>query len=229
MTAKIVSDNILNIKNIIEPYEKRIKELEEALRTKDFEIAVLKQKLFNLNKGQNLNQEISNYNSEYQKINIKFIDWQNNEKILRCKSDEKTKKVFENYLNNSLYEVRELKFIYRNNILKSFLSLKQNEIVDNSVIRVEPKNLITLIFDYQGFCMGLNFDKDTPIGLAFIYYLIEIEKENYIMNLINNEKSISFIWDLKVYNLKNQERIKNVFPHLTKIKVIEHGNMIGGH
>ena len=34
----------MNIKNIIEPYEKRIKELEETIRKKDFEIAVLKQK-----------------------------------------------------------------------------------------------------------------------------------------------------------------------------------------
>lgn len=225
----MLDQTAMNVRNIIEPYEKRIKELEEALRAKDFEIAVLKQKLFNLNKGENMNQEISNYNNEHQKINIKFIDRQNNEKILRCRLNEKTKKVFENYLNNSLYEVRELKFIYGNNLLKPFLTIKQNEIVNNSVIRVEPKNLMSLVFDYQGFCVGLNFDKDTPIGLAFIYYLIETEKENLIMYLINNEKPISFIWDLKVYDIKNPQKIKDVFPHLTKIRVIEHGNIIGGH
>ena len=38
----------MQVKNIVEPYEKRIKELEEKIRTKDFEIAVLKQKLFNM-------------------------------------------------------------------------------------------------------------------------------------------------------------------------------------
>ena len=38
-----------NVKNIIQPYENKIKELEEIIRQKDFEIAVLKQKLNNKN------------------------------------------------------------------------------------------------------------------------------------------------------------------------------------
>ena len=37
-----------NLKNIIQPYENKIKELEEIIRQKDFEIAVLKQKLNNI-------------------------------------------------------------------------------------------------------------------------------------------------------------------------------------
>ena len=39
----------MNVKNIIQPYENKIKELEEIIRQKDFEIAVLKQKLNNSN------------------------------------------------------------------------------------------------------------------------------------------------------------------------------------
>ena len=35
------------IKTIVEPYEKKIKELEEQIRQKDFEIAILKEKLYN--------------------------------------------------------------------------------------------------------------------------------------------------------------------------------------
>ena len=42
-----------NAKNIIEPYEKKIKQLEEIIRQKEFEIAVLKQKLYN-NSHQNM-------------------------------------------------------------------------------------------------------------------------------------------------------------------------------
>ena len=38
-------DTSLRIKSIIEPYEKKIKDLEEQIRQKDFEIAVLKEKL----------------------------------------------------------------------------------------------------------------------------------------------------------------------------------------
>ena len=46
------------VKNIVEPYEKRIKELEEIIRTKGFEIAVLKQKIYNnLNKDQKENND----------------------------------------------------------------------------------------------------------------------------------------------------------------------------
>ena len=36
-----------NIKNIIQPYENKIRELEEIIRQKDFEIILLKQKLNN--------------------------------------------------------------------------------------------------------------------------------------------------------------------------------------
>ena len=219
----------MNVRNIIEPYEKRIKELEEALRAKDFEIAVLKQKLFNLNNNLNMNMEKSNDSDENEKINVKFINSQNHEKILSCNPNEKSKNIFENYLSNSLYEVRELNFIYENNILKPFLSLKQNGIVNNSIIQVKQKNVMTLTFDNGYFCMNLNFDKDTPVGLAFIYYLIEIGQENLIMSLINNEEPISFIWNLNKYSIKMKESINNTFHHLSKIRVIEHGNIIGGH
>ena len=39
------NDISTRVKNIVEPYEKKIKDLEEQLRKKDFEIAVLKEKL----------------------------------------------------------------------------------------------------------------------------------------------------------------------------------------
>ena len=48
-----MDENALKVKNIIQPYENKIKELEEIIRQKDFQIAVLKDKL-NSN-GMNLN------------------------------------------------------------------------------------------------------------------------------------------------------------------------------
>ena len=163
-----------NVRSIIEPYEKRIKVLEETLRAKDFEIAVLKQKLINLNNGQKINQEIPNNNNEIKKINVKFIDDKNNEKTLKCKPTEKTKKVFENYLNNSLFEIRNINFIYGNYLMNPILTLEQNGIVNNSIILAEPKKLMSLVFeDGLSFCIGFNYEENTPVGLAFIYYLIE--------------------------------------------------------
>lgn len=48
-----MDNTTLNIRNIVQPYEKKIKELEELLRQKDFEITVLKQKLNNINPNNN--------------------------------------------------------------------------------------------------------------------------------------------------------------------------------
>ena len=48
-----------NIKNIIQPYENKIRELEEIIKQKDFEIVVLKQKL-----NKNNNSNIPNLNNQ---------------------------------------------------------------------------------------------------------------------------------------------------------------------
>ena len=101
----------MNIKSIVEPYENRIKELEELIRKKDFEIAVLKQKIFNINENKS-----QNINNEQDRINIKFVDENNREVILKCKSIEKTQKVFERYLSDSFFEVSQLNFICNSTI-----------------------------------------------------------------------------------------------------------------
>ena len=41
----LMDENAIRIKNIIQPYENKIKELEEIIRNKDFQITVLTQKL----------------------------------------------------------------------------------------------------------------------------------------------------------------------------------------
>ena len=41
----LMDENAIRIKNIIQPYENKIKELEEIIRQKDFEIALLKDRL----------------------------------------------------------------------------------------------------------------------------------------------------------------------------------------
>ena len=57
----LMDDNALRIKNIIQPYEAKIKQLEEIIRQKDLEITILKDKLSN--NGSNIqNQNIMNIN-----------------------------------------------------------------------------------------------------------------------------------------------------------------------
>ena len=50
------NDISTRVKNIVEPYEKKIKDLEEQLRKKDFEIAVLKEKLHDSEEKNRINQ-----------------------------------------------------------------------------------------------------------------------------------------------------------------------------
>lgn len=222
-----MDEEMMNVKNIISPYEKRIKELEEIISKKDFEIAVLKQKLYNITKNQNMNSNIRS-NEQKEKINIKFIDSKNKETTLKCNPIEKTRKVIEKFLNDSLFIIRELNFTFNKTLLKPYLKLSENGIIDGSVIHVKPKNLMSLIFERNGYRLGMNFDENTSVGMAFIYYLIETEEENFLMNLINNENPISFIYDGNIYSIKNKTSIKNYFTHLSKITIIERGNIIGG-
>ena len=88
---------------------------------------------------------------------------------------------------------------------------------------------MSLIFERNGYNLGLNFDENISVGMAFIYYLIETEDEKSIIELINYENSISFIYSSNLYSIRDKSCIKNTFHHLTKILVIEHGNIIGGN
>ena len=61
MNNQMNDDITTRIKTIVEPYEKKIKELEEQIRKKDFEIAVLKEKCYQAEKN--------NLNNNFQGIN----------------------------------------------------------------------------------------------------------------------------------------------------------------
>ena len=67
-----------NIKSIIQPYENKIRELEEIIKQKDFEITVLKQKLKNANKSDNfmnMNQmNMMNMNMNQNPMNLMNIN-----------------------------------------------------------------------------------------------------------------------------------------------------------
>ena len=212
----------MNIKSIVEPYENRIKELEELIRKKDFEIAVLKQKIFNINENKS-----QNINNEQDRINIKFVDENNREVILKCKSIEKTQKVFERYLSDSFFEVSQLNFICNSTIPLPILNLNQNEITNNSIIQVNQKNLMNLIFDYRGILIPITLDGNTSIGIAIIQFLLGINREDLIMLCINNENSISFIYNMTKYNIKDKRSVKSVFPINSKITVVQYGDVIG--
>ena len=226
----------MQVKNLVEPYEKRIKELEEKIRTKDFEIAVLKQKLFNiLNKNQKEHKTFSNDNRENM-INIKFKDFNNKETIIKCEEFCKTKTAFERYkyLNEFIgLEIRDVNLTCENNLLKSYLSLKENGLVDNSIIHVGQKNLMNLIFDRKGIkssLIALTFDENISVGLAFIYYFLEMEDGDLLIDMITGKKfpTLIFLFNSQEYRINDKTPIKNHFKDGSKILVITTDNIIGG-
>ena len=106
-----MNDETMNIKNIIKPYEKRIKELEEIIRNKNFENVNLKQQLFNICKNQNKNSDKLLNDDQNKNINIKFIDSNNTETVMKCNISDKIKRVYEKYgyLHDCFNKIRNIK------------------------------------------------------------------------------------------------------------------------
>ena len=86
---------------------------------------------------------------------------------------------------------------------------------------------MNLIFERNGIPFSMAFDKNIPIVMALIYYLIEIEDEKTLLNLINNVNLIYFIYDVNKYSIKDFSLIKNIFKYSAKILVIEKDSIIG--
>ena len=92
----------INIKNIIQPYENKIKELEEIIKQKDFEITVLKQKLNNYKyNSMNMNFPINMMSSNNNLMNMK-----NNSMNMMNSS---MNMIFQNINRNFEYIGKELK------------------------------------------------------------------------------------------------------------------------
>jgi len=76
MTNLAMDDTALKIKSIIDPYEKKISELEKIIKQKDFEILVLKEKLNKYKNNMNNNMNMANQMS--MNNNVNWMDFYNN-------------------------------------------------------------------------------------------------------------------------------------------------------
>ena len=154
----LMDENAIRIKNIIQPYENKIKELEEIIRQKDFEIALLKDKLnnnginiqsqnfININpiNQMNMMMPISNVeNSKRGKEIIVYLMNNINDITIQysCFEDDMTyilfDKMYQNYPWNLLGHYIEGKKIY------PFLKIAENGIKNGSIINVTlAKNVI---------------------------------------------------------------------------------------
>ena len=212
--AMNMDNTTLNIKNIVQPYENKIKELEEIIRQKNFEITVLKQKL---NKNNNLmnmninpiNPKIYNQNTNQFMVfenNNQQIEDKGNQMKLTIKSENQEFKIecFSNDKISSICEKYNIKgfLTYNFKLLERNSSISDNKISNYSVIKNVSQIKNVIFKTTNGKIRNLQLTNDCPVGLALIYYMIEYNPL-YILFCINYRNNNSFWFD--GYKLKIQD------------------------
>ena len=221
-----MDNTTLEVKNIVQPYEKKIKELEEIIRQKDLEIAVLKQKLnkkSSNNNFMNINPMMMNPNMNPMMIPGFFqqpfedkggkleilLKTENGDFKTECFEKDKVSILFEkNNINNGA-------LIYKYKKLNNELTFKENGINKfNSIIYLK-NNIKRICF------------KDTH-GKAF-NYLIKSDNVDYLFEIIKgNIHYIRFIYNNKTYYFNEIKSIDSFFPNGAEISVIYAYDLMGG-
>ena len=219
-----------HIKNIIQPYENKIRELEEIIKKKDFEIIVLKEKLNNF-KNNNMNMMIniigknmnkSDYNNK--EINVNVISGNNTiipvnsylcdkASILREKSN----------INNDSF------LIYDYQVIDENLSIQDNGIYNNSTIRVIDYVYQVIFKPTSGKSYGIDLEGDCPVGALIILFCVKcLRKSETIFKILNGE--ISFIFNASLLRVSDKTPIKKIFGLGRQIIIMvnDSNNMIGG-
>ena len=147
--------NALKIKNLITPYEEKIKELEDKLRQKEFEIACLKNKLNEKNEigGENImmnqmmmnqmnpmnmmaNQMMVSQNDDDKLIDIFFLQKGNLKQRIRCSFDELIISIINKYCRKNGIDKDDYKFIFNGKKLNDYLTVAESGINNSSTINV---------------------------------------------------------------------------------------------
>ena len=251
MNYSAMNTTTQNVKNIIEPYEKRIKELEEIIRQKDFEIAVLKQKLNNKKvNDMNINNQMNmaNMNNPINMMNVN--NQMNNPMNMFCPNiDEiiqKGKKLFLKVkFENNEYDIdcfqrdkasilgdkvqinkQFFDFVFNFKRIKMGQTFEENGIYTNTGI-IEVKPIIQLIFIFNEIRYGLNLSQDCPLDIAIYHYLIELKDPFLLKVFANNGKKIDFIFNATRLNIKEETPLYKIFKNaFNTIHVISYGNLI---
>ncbi len=232
MNGITMDQTALNIKSIVEPYENKIRELEEIIKQKDFEITVLKQRLKNNNNISNFQVNPMNQINPFNQINPinpmnPIINMNNQMNIINPNMKDKGKeinvkvekdgqiidiKVFENDLPSELRnKLGRGSYNYKYKPLISHLSLKDNDITENTIIQFK-KSMMNIVFkDDKGKADSLVLSYDCPLGIAICYYLLKYQHPLDLMSVINNENTISFSFNNTSLKIKDKTPIGTVF------------------
>ena len=205
MNEMFMDETSKNIKNIVLPYENKIRELEEIIRQKDFEITVLKQKLnnnisnFNLMNMNNLNRQNDKGNEISFRINLEN---ENSPKFVKCFEGDKASIIRENLNINKGILTYNYMYINEN------LSIKENELFDGAIIKVSNQ-LYSMKFSYSSKkqIKILCLDEDCPVGIAILIYCFE---RKAIYKLLNDK--LVFLYNGLKLSIQDKTSLKEKFP-----------------
>ena len=236
MPMENLFNNNFRIQNIVSPYEEKIKELEEKLRQKDFEIACLKDNINQQNMTSQMNMmnqinmmmqmQMMNEPSEKQiTLNFQKKDELNNQQI-KCSYDELVISVINKYCRRNDIEKDNYTFIYNTKKLNENLTVSECGLTDNSFINIFKKNSFNtnkfkgneIIKDYSP---RLNIVFSNPSGIRIIIqckynetirdaikkYLIKMDLDEDVF--IN--KKIMFLFNAQLINPRSDITIKEFF------------------
>ena len=243
----LMDQTALNVKSIIEPYENKIRELEEIIKQKDFEITVLKQKLnknvsnnnlmdMNMNPMMNMNMnnpwmnanpminmnplmDMNMNNSFDNREKISILMKSNVNKTIECYKDEKASCL-----------KKYLALTYNYELISYDKTLEEHGISNGSIINIADKIYTVRFMDGSGISKILNLDGDCPVKKAIELYFKLINKENLYQKLLGNEINYAFIFNATVLNNRDETPIKNIFNLniIPKVIVNEPNNLPGG-
>lgn len=155
----------------------------------------------NMNNNQ-INMAIPNTKDKGKEINVKV---QKDEEIFNIK-------IFENDLPSELRKkLGRGSYNYQYKPLISHLSLKDNNIKDNTIIQF-AKSMMNIVFmNENGSADSLVLSYDCPLGIALCYYILKFHHPLDLMSIINNENKMNFFFNDIHLKIKDKIPIQTVF------------------
>jgi hypothetical protein len=142
-SSMFLDENTKRIKEIIEPYENKIKKHEETIRKLNFQLTVLKDKLKHSNNQQQLiGNSMSSINNSMENnvdddiININF-EYGNEVQKIKCLKDELVMSIINKFCKRNNLNQDSLLFYFQNKIIPNYMTASEIGLGNNFSIFVQ--------------------------------------------------------------------------------------------
>ena len=234
MTGIFMDENALRIKNIIKPYEEKIKQLEEILRKKEFEIIILKDKLktYKKNMMNKMNNNIMNPINNNNLMNSMDNNMMNsmNNNMMNPMNNNMMNPIYNNMMNPM-----------NNNMMNPMDNNMMNPFDNNMMNPLMGKNMINQMMEKM-MINPININENNNIinsnNKISIHFRFKVNEKTEIITIkcSYKEKFMDVINKIKpkikhkIKNFKNIKFIynaKSVHPNLTLCEagIIDNANI----